>query len=267
MMRHAWLVLWLALTAASAGGIAWDAIHRLTGGAWGVTLSPWFRRLRALLPLAAMVGLPLLFSAAALFPWLREPVDEARRWYLSFPGLAWRTIACFLTWAGAWWLLSRAPALSLVAWLLACSVFANDWIVSLWSDWRSAAIGLVYALAQLSLAMSTALLGTWPDDTPVATRRDIASIVFALCLGWGYLAGVDYLTAWSSDLPYEAAWYLPRTQGRWAVVVVAAVWFQLLVPFALLLVRSWKGSRAVLRVAGASVFIGQVCHLAWMTMP
>ncbi|HEY4294229.1 hypothetical protein [Luteibacter sp.] len=270
MILHAWLAAWLLFTGASVGAIAWQAIHRLTGGAWGGVLATRWRMLRMLLPLAALASAPMLIAAPHLFPWIHHPVEEARRWYLSYPFLAWRTAGCFVAWAIAWRLATRAPAASLIVWLFACGVFANDWIVSLSPEWRSSAIGLVLALGQLLVALSTAVLLRTPRESSVVPpifRGDQASLLFAACLGWAYLAGIDYLTAWMADLPYETAWYLPRTQGSWAALAIAAIVFQLVVPFVLLLSRKAKARVHVLRAAAASVLLGQACHVAWMVMP
>lgn len=270
MILHAYLAAWLLLTAASVGAIAWQAVHRLTGGAWGVALAAPWRGLRLLLPLAALAAAPLLIDAPHLFPWIGDPAEEARRWYLDYPFLVWRTMGCFVVWAVAWRLASRVPAASLIAWLFACGIFANDWIVSLSPEWRSSAMGLVVAVGQLLTALAFGVLVRTRRETTDAEPtlpRDQSSLLFAACLGWAYLAGIDYLTAWMADLPYETAWYLPRTEGSWAVLVVAAIVLQLVVPFVLLLSRTAKGHLAVLRTAAVSVLLGQACHIAWMVMP
>lgn len=270
MILHAYLTAWLLITGATMGGIAWQAIHRLTGGAWGDDLAVCWRWLRLWLPLAALGAIPLLVGAHHLFPWLHEPPEEARLWYLNYTGLVWRTIACFLAWAAAWWLLARASAASLILWLFACGVFANDWIVSLTPEWRSSVMGLVVALGHLLLGLAVPLLMRTRRDSsamPAQVRRDQASLLFAACLGWTYLVGIDYLTAWMADLPYETAWYLPRTTGTWAVVAVAAVVTQGVLPFLLLLMQRAKAWPGAVRTAAASALVGQACHVAWMVMP
>lgn len=269
MMAHAWLAFWLMFTGVTVGATAWKAIHSLTGGAWGDTLAPALLGLRRLFPVAAMVGLPLLLGAAHVFPWIDAPVDAARRWYLNYPFLAYRSIACFLAWGVAWRLCRRAPAVSLIIWLFTCGVFGNDWIVSLAPEWRSADIGLVVALSQLVVSFAVALLasGRVLIEIDHATRRDLGGLLLALCLGWAYLAGIDYLTAWIADQPFETAWYLPRTLGIWAVLAIAALAFHLLLPFALLLVRSAKEKAHVLRTASVSALLGQACYVCWMVLP
>ncbi|MGE7138289.1 hypothetical protein ACQKIE_11725 [Luteibacter sp. NPDC031894] len=270
MILHAWLAAWLMVTGASVGAIAWQAIHRLTGGAWGDILAARWRTLRLLLPVAALAAVPLLIDAPHLFPWINEPVEASRDWYLDYAFLVWRTAGCFIAWAVAWRFVIRAPAASLIVWLFACGVFANDWIVSLTPAWRSSVMGLVVALGQLLLALAVALLmrarRESPDVSPT-THGDQGSLLFAASLGWAYLVGIDYLTAWMADLPSETIWYLPRTQTPWAALAVAAIVLQLVVPTVLLLSRTAKTRLPVLRTAAASVLLGQACHVAWMVMP
>jgi hypothetical protein len=270
MIAHAWLATWLLATWACLGGMAWTAVHSLTGGAWGDGLGASLRRQRRWLPIVAMLGLPLLFAAAHVFPWIASAPEPWRQWYLNYPALAYRTLGCFVAWAIGRWLLPRAPALTLIVWLFADGVFANDWIVSLTPAWRSSDIGLVAAVGQLSVAMAVAAfaLSREPDDAwSRSLRCDAAGLLMALGLGWAYLAGVDYLTAWMADQPYETAWYLPRTEGAWAAVAVAAVFFHLILPFCLLLPESLRSHRIALRTAGASMVLGEACHLAWMVLP
>lgn len=270
MILHGFLAAWLLLTAACVGGIAWQAIHRLTGGAWGDDLAGRWKRLRSLLPLAALAAVPLLLDAHHLFPWIDEPVEKARLWYFNYSFLVWRTVGCFLAWSLAWWLISRAAAASLIVWLFTCGVFATDWIVSLTPEWRSSVISLILAVGQLSMGLAVALLMPAPRGLPAAaerTRRDESSLLFATCLGWTYLVGIDYLTAWMADLPYETAWYLPRTVGLPAMLALAAIVAQGIVPFALLLTQRAKTMPGLVRAAAASVALGQACHMAWMVMP
>lgn len=268
MIARAFLLASLFVTWAGAGAVAWLAIHRLTGGGWGEAIEPRLRRLRVLLTLGAIASIALLVAAAQLFPWLHQPVEATRRWYFSHVFLVWRTAGCFIAWGAGAWLTRRAPAATLILWLFACGVFANDWIVSLSPDWRSSAIGLIAALGQLVVAFTSVTLLTSTGRMEAhGASRDLGNLLIALCLGWVYLAGVDYLTAWMADLPYETAWYLPRTRGPWALLAVAALVFHLVIPFAVLLARSVSSETKALRVAAASALFGQACHLAWMVLP
>jgi hypothetical protein len=269
MIAHALLAAWLLATWACIGAVAWRAIHALTGGAWGDAIAGSLQGQRRALPLVAMAGLPWLMAAAYVLPWIHDAPATSRQWYLNYPFLAYRTIGCFVAWSAARWAAARTPSLSLIVWLFGCGVFATDWIASLQPAWRSSAIGLVAAVGQLSVTMSIAALSLCrePEHGPTpAHRRDIAGLLVALCLGWAYLAGIDYLTAWMADLPFETVWYLPRTQGPWAWVAVAAVVFHLVLPCCLLLAGGMH-RRGRLSAAAACVLAGETCHLAWMVIP
>lgn len=270
MIAHALLAVWLLATWACVGAVAWRAIHALTAGAWGVEVDMPLRWQRAWLPLVAMLGLPFLIAATHIFPWIAQAPAPSRQWYLNYPALAARTVACIVVWAAGRWLAGRAPALCLILWLFACGVFANDWIVSLQPEWRSSAIGLVAAVGQLCVAMAIAIVvvtGRAGGARAESVRHDLAGLLVALCLGWAYLVGIDYLTAWMADLPYETVWYLPRTRGAWAGVAVAALLLHLVIPCGLLLPRALRARPGILRWAAVSVLAGEACHLAWMTMP
>lgn len=263
-MTRLMLVIWLLVTAAATGASAWIAIHRLTGGVWGQPTAAW-RRMAWLLPISAMLAAALLLWAPAVLPWMHHAVPDERTWYLSRAGITLRTVGCFFALVTAAALAQRLPALSLILWLLACGGLASDWIVALSPDWRSSIIGFQMAVAGLATAFAAALLMQPADDPRV--RRDHAGMLIALCLGWAYLAGCDYLTAWVGDQPFETGWYLPRLGNGWVTLILLATVAHLLVPLVLLLTRGARGRSWPLRMAAASALAGQACHLAWMVLP
>jgi len=267
VIAHVGVVLWLMLLWACVGAVAWEATHALAGGAWGHALAPAWRRQRRWLPVAMLLAAALLIGASHVFPWLVRPVEPSRQWYLNLPALVLRTIVCLGAFGVGGALVRRTPALVLVLWLFATGIVANDWIVSLAPDWRSSAIGLIAAVGQLSVALALAVATMETTSVTPATRSDAGSLLIAVSLGWAYLAGVDYLTAWMGDLPYETGWYLPRTRGPWAWLAVGAVALHLVVPAALLLPRHGREGRLSLRAAAVSVLAGEACHIAWMVVP
>lgn len=260
------LCAWLLATAVAGGAVAWRAIHPLTGGAWGSASASTWAKLLWLLPLAALGAVVFLIAADAVLPWIDAPVSPARQWYVDRAFLTVRTLACLTAWAVGALLARRLPALALVLWLLACGVFATDWIASLTPEWRSSVLGLTFACMQLTLALSVTVWFAAPEATP-DVRSDLGALLLAACLGWAYLAGVDYLTAWIADQPYETGWYLPRVHGPFALLAVAAAVSHLAVPFTLLVMRRARRHAGLLRTAAASVAFGEACHLVWMVVP
>lgn len=257
---------WLLVSALAGGAVAWRAIHRLTGGAWGNATAPTQAKLLWLLPLAVLGGIAFLVAAGAVLPWIDTPVEPQRLWYFDRAFLTVRTLACLLAWSVGAVFARRLPALVLVLWLFACGVFSADWIASLAPDWRSSVLGLTFACMQLTLALSVATWFAALEATP-DVRADLGALLLTACLGWAYLAGVDYLTAWIADQPYETGWYLPRVRGPFALLAVAAFMAHLAVPSALLVARQARRRPRVLRAAALSAVVGEACHLAWMVLP
>jgi hypothetical protein len=88
-----------------------------------------------------------------------------------------------------------------------------------------------------------------------------------LVLAWGYLAFMDYLTAWIADLPAETVWYLPRVKTGWRWLGAFLVLFHLALPFAVLLSRQVKQRVAWLAGVALWLFVAQVGYVAWLVLP
>lgn len=233
MIIHVVLFGALLLLAAGAGATAWRAIHRLTGGAWGHAIHATLRLESWLLvPGTAMV---------ALTAWAA--------------GASWVAIAAPTGFVLAALLTTRAPALSLILWIAASTALNPS---------HSTVQGMVYAVDTLGLSLAIALVARPPGDAN--PRYDLASLLLVWIVGWAYLAGVDYLTAWIADLPPELAWYLPRLHQPWVVLIVVA---SLAISIALVLLLSARLRRhvAILRVAAALICVGEACYLAWRWIP
>ena len=72
----AYLFALLFFTGLSTGALALLMIHQLTGGAWGYDLRPGLLAAARVLPLLALLALPLLFGVNALYP--GRPRDTTR---------------------------------------------------------------------------------------------------------------------------------------------------------------------------------------------
>ena len=159
---------------AAAGLFGRGAGHGLPG--WWV--APWFLAVRAVVILAVLVGLALVFSRT--------------------PGRPRRGLAGF----GA------------ILYVAAASIAAVDWVLAVQPGLGSSVIGVVLVMAQAGLA--AALAGfVLAVRTPPGERAShgVALLLAVLLAGWGFVHFIQFLTVWSADLPEEAAWYLPRVTG------------------------------------------------------
>jgi hypothetical protein len=268
------------------GSVALLMVHRLAGnGEWGRELRAPLLAASRVLPLLALLLLPILFGAAWLYPWMQavvpgDPQVAQQRWYLNTPFFVLRAILCFAAWL---WLahglrrrlrdpqrkaaLPRFAALGLIVYLLTVSVAAVDWIMSLVPAWHSSVFGLIVATGQLLAAGALAVCCRIDERSPAACRGDLGSVLLVLVLAWSYLAFMDYLTVWIADLPGETVWYLPRLHTSWRWLGVWLVVFHLVLPFAVLLSRRAKQSRRWLGGIAGLLLLAQASYALWLVLP
>ncbi len=266
------------------GSVGLLMVHRLAGnGDWGRELRVPLLAAGRVLPLLAILLLPILIGAAQLFPWMQASVPDAphiaqQRWYLNRPFFLLRAALCFAAWL---WLahglrrrlrdpageLTRFAATGLIVYLITVSVAAVDWIMSLVPAWHSSVFGLIVGTGQLLAAAALAVCCHADGGATPRRRGDIGSILLVLVLAWSYLAFMDYLTVWIADLPTETVWYLPRLRTGWRWLGAWLVVFHLLVPFALLLSRRVKQDRRWLRAIAGLLLLAQAVYALWLVLP
>lgn len=287
---------WLGI---SIGCLALSMIHHLTGGTWGVPVRRVWEAAAGLLPLLAVLFVPLAFGIEVLYPWARaaaadDPILQHKAAYLNEPFFLVRFVLYFAAWIGlAVWLRSisarqdRAadPRLSkraqviaapgLVLWAFVTTFAYVDWLMSLEPHWFSTIYGVYFfgssgmsAMAFL-IVVAALLVRRAPFDDWLARRHfhDWGKLLFAFVLLWTYFAVSQFLITWSGNLPEDILWYLHRMSHGWQFVGLALVVFQFALPFALLLSRDIKrNTRAIAAVAVLVLVMRWVDHL-WQIAP
>jgi hypothetical protein len=232
--------------------------------AWRVPLSfgsAWFG-------LAIAFAVAIATGVAHIFDWGAEGF-RAQHGYLNAPFFLVRWVFIFAAWFFATRMMTSRQAWKIAAALLIFFVVANaiafDWIMALTPAWHSSDFGLRWSVDGLLLA-ATIAVGWSSRNDEMRDRIDGATLLFALNLGWIYLMFVDYVTAWSGNLPDEAAWYGVRTQGVWAIAGMTFVTIHLVVAV-LLLMRTIKSSTTILRGIVALILIAQCVETEWTIVP
>ncbi len=269
------LVFWLGI---ALGAFALLAIHALTGGLWLAPLFPVLAPAVATLPVFALLALPLLPGAAALWPWVADPSVVPRatvaQWYLNLPGFALRGAVALAGWSVLGLLLVRsgarrpglgAPALIFHA--FAVTLLGVDWILSLDPHFRSTVFGAALGVTQILAALAWAAL---LEPEPAGFRGkagDLARLIMAAALGAVYLGFAQFLVAWYGNLPYKAAWFLKREELPWILLEGASVALSAILPVAALLPAVLRRSPRMLAWVGAGVLLGVWLHLVWLVGP
>ena len=281
-----YLAAYVFFLAPALGSVALLMVHRLAGnGDWGRELRAPLLAASRVLPLLALLLLPILFGVAWLYPWTQAEVHGAadiarQRWYLDTPFFGLRALLCFAAWL---WLarglrqrlrdprldasLPRFAAMGLIIYLVTVSVAAVDWIMSLVPAWHSSVFGLIVATGQLLAAAALGVYCRMGDRAAVSRMNDLGSVLLVLVLAWSYLAFMDFLTAWIADLPAETAWYLPRLRTGWRWLGASLAVFHLLLPFAVLLSRRAKQSRRWLGGVAGLLLGAQAVYALWLVLP
>lgn len=278
-----YLFAFLFFTGLSVGSLALVMVHLLTGGAWGDYLRPQLLAAARILPLQAVLVLPILFGLPVLYPWARadllahDSLLRSQSWYLDPTSFVIRTIVYFVLWLSLLVILgrsvsnpARADALpriaapGLIVYALSTLLAATDWAMSLLPHWHSSTFGMMVATGWMLAAAALAVLCAVSAGDPMP---DLGNLLLMFVLAWSYLAFMQYLTIWIADLPAETAWYIPRTLTSWRALAGFLIVFHFAVPFAVLLSRRAKQRRAWLAWIAALLLLANLADALWLIVP
>ena len=260
-----YLFAWLLFLGLALGGMANLMLHNLTGGPWGLAVRPTFIAAARLVPLAALLGIPVLIGMRHLFP-------IAESGWFSAPFFVARSVVYLLVWSG-FALFVRASvagsAIGLIVYVFTTSLAATDWIASLVPQWYSTGFGLVVAIGQMlgAMALAVANVGFRARASQRQMFNDLGNLLLMYVMTWAYLAFMQFLIVWVGNLPREIAWYVPRLQTGWVALGVILVVFHFFAPLAILLFRSAKRSALFLGSLAAGLLAVHVIDVYWLVAP
>ncbi|MFD1283231.1 hypothetical protein, partial [Methylobacterium goesingense] len=205
-----YLAGWLALLSLPLGALPLVAALDAVAPERFASLRPALAACLRLMPVAAILALPLGAVVPALYPFATgspAATPLAAIW-LTLPFLAARLATAHALWL---WLCRRVAAGRgpVALWLGLHAVLATllsfDLITALDPRLGSSLIGLLTMAAWSGAAIASALLVT-PARGPEAGLLPLAVLTAA----WAFLHFVQFLVVWSANLPAEVAWYLAR---------------------------------------------------------
>jgi hypothetical protein len=302
---RSWLIGWMLWAGAALGCLGVLMLQHLTGGAWGIVIRRPLEAGTRTLPLLALLFVPILAGLKSLYPWARPEVVAAdellqhKAAYLNGGFFTLRAALIFAVWIGLaaafnrWSLqqdtapaqgpvregleqkLGRFAGPGLAIYVLAMTFASVDWIMSLEPHWFSTIFGMLFAASQALEAMAVSIIALFllSRRAPLEGRltrghfHDLAKLLFAFTLVWTYLAFSQFLIIWGGNLAEEIPWYLARLRGGWEWMGLSLLLLQFVVPFSLLLPRSFNfRAPLVVRVA-ALVIVMRWVDLVWMVEP
>lgn len=242
------LVCWLVLGAMPAYFAAWLFWIGVPMGALPIVMTmeasaatrspllPVLRAMLPLLPLGAILALPLLGGLSGLFA--RPDLPGALPAWWTAPGaLAVRDGVALIVLsllALLFWRRPRSPrravaVAGLLLTLVLVTALAIDMVLAPQPALGSSLAGLLLIAGQMALAGSLAGLIVAVGSAPGARLPGGTGLLLGLVVtAWFFLQFVQFLVVWSANLPAEAAWYI----GRFAGVGTAGVAFAVIAALA-----------------------------------
>jgi hypothetical protein len=166
-------------------------------------------------------------------------------------------------------------AFGIVAYCLAVTFAAVDWLMSLQPHWFSTIYG-IYLLGSQGLSALAFLIvaGVFLSRrAPLAGLiqprhfHDWGKLLFAFVMLWAYFSFSQFLITWAGDLPEETQFYIPRMQGGWGLLALAIVVFHFALPFVLLLSRDFKRNARLLGGVALGLLVMRWLELVWQVEP
>ena len=302
-LMPSWLIGFMFTLGLSLGCFALLMVQHMTGGHWGLVTRRIFEAGASLIPLCALLFIPVAVFTPKLYLWARpeavaaDAILQFKAPYLNWKFFVLRAVVYFVVWIFCAMLLNKwsaqqdrgevamteadsrrfrvVSAPGLLVYVILLSLAAVDWMMSLDPHWYSTIYGLILVVGQalsalaFSVAVLALLLTREPMSSVLTTRHfhALGKLMLAFVMLWAYFSFSQFLIIWSGNLPEEIPYYLERLKGGWQYVSLGLVAGHFVLPFCLLLSQDLKKRPKLLaRVAWFIVAI-RLYDLIWLIAP
>ncbi len=296
---HSYLCAFLFWLGISLGSVAILMLHHLVGGLWGFVIQRILETAGRLLPLMALLFIPILIGMPYLYEWTHVEATEIavlkhKSLYLNVPFFVVRTVLYFAIWTSMAFLLARwsrrvdetgDPELvvrmeqlsgpGLVIYSLTMTFAGVDWAMSLEPEWYSTIFGMLFLVGQVlsALCFAVIVMCILADRKPLAEVvtpkqfHDLGNLLLTFVMLWAYIAFSQFLIIWSGNIPEEAIWYQHRLHGGWQWVGLTLITLHFGVPFMILLQSRAKKRAGVLSKIAIGLLVLRLVDLFWIVSP
>ncbi|HET9554121.1 MAG TPA: hypothetical protein VFP50_14225 [Anaeromyxobacteraceae bacterium] len=293
-------VYWLGI---ALGALILLGAFHASKARWPVVLRRFLETIPQVIPLFALLFLPIALGLRHLFVWvdpgaldgeLRHLVEHKRP-YLNVPFFLVRAAVYFVLWSVVAHLLRawsvrqdadgghaltlkqrRLGAGSLPFLALTLSFAAFDWMMSLDPRFYSTIFGVywfagsfvgAFAVLAIAAAATRGDPGQFGHHLNADHLHSLGKFLLAFTAFWAYIAFSQFMLIWIANVPEEVPWYLVRTGSPWGAVGVFLALGHFLVPFFLLLSRDLKRSPTRLAAMSGWMLLVHWVDVHWVIMP
>lgn len=302
---HAYLLAVMYVTSLGVGGLFFVLAHHLTGGRWGTTVRRLAEITAGTLAVSfCMYLLVIIFSVLAgsdsLYPWVNrdlvegDPILKSKMHYLDPKWFSIRACVYYVLWIGmAWRMLGlstrqdssepmrRAKAMQwyagpmMLVYALSMNFASFDFMMSLEPHWFSTMFGVYFFAGSFEGFLAWLILlcvvlqgrGVLTQSVTTEHYHDIAKLMFAFVVFWGYIAFSQYMLIWYAAIPEETLWFDIRQQGIWPYWGLALAAGHLLVPFLGFMSRAIRRNKQLMFFWACWMLAVHWMDLAYIILP
>jgi len=295
-----YLIAFTFMISIGIGALFLIALEYIVGADWSVPIRRVVEFFAAVIPLLALLVIPLLLNVGELIHWSHTEAvaeDEILQGKAPYLNVSFFIIRVFVL-IGLWSLFYfffirnskkqdttkdqkltkiniRLSAVFIPIFAFTITISAIDWLMSIEPHWFSTIIGVYFfagtviaALAAVTLA--TVLLKENGYLHPAMTNDHLYSLgalLFAFVNFWGYIAFSQYMLIWYADLPEETFWFMQKWEGSWAIFSVGLIIVKFLVPYIVLVSQPSKMDPKKLKFISVWLLFAHLYDLFWFVMP
>jgi hypothetical protein len=300
--RHAafvHVVNFLFLTSVGIGALFLVALEYIAGAVWSVPMRRVNEFLAALIPIAALIAVPLFFHLHDLYQWVNaetvahDAVLKIKEPYLNVNFFTVRFVVIFGIWTLFFYLFTqnsqrqdidedqkhtkfniRLAAAFIPIFAIGITLVAIDWAMSLEPHWYSTIYGVYYFSGTVLAGVTTATYiivklhehGYFPQ-----LKRDhfysLGTLMFVFVNFWAYIAFSQFLLVWYANLPEETYWFIARWKNGWEYISVLLIIVHFAVPYFMLLSQDSKMDLKRLKFISIWILFAHMLDLYWLVMP
>lgn len=294
---RSYLVAFLFWTEVSLGCLALLMLVNIVSGRWAYAIKRLAAAGARVLPLMAIIFIPLLFGLSRIYPWAVEGWAEGElvndKLFLSTPLVLLRAVIYFVVWIGLAYVITnlsyrhdetgdeatmrrmqRYSVVGMILFFITASFAAIDWTMSLNDHWYSSVFGWLTISRQVLAGVAfliVALAFFWSREAIARVMNqqvlvDLGAILLASLLTWIYLSFTQFFIMWAGNLPSKVDWYTQRTAGMWGGYANLLILFHA-IALLFLLAPGLKRVRPLVVGVALLLLVLRLAELYWVVMP
>ena len=153
---------------------------------------------------------------------------------------------------------------------------AFDFQMSLAPKWFSTMYPVYFFASSVLGALCTMMLfalllqrsGRVTDEITVEHYHDLAKLIFAFIVFWGYIAFSQFMLIWYANIPEETFWFKYRMEkAGWVTVSLVLLFGHLLIPLLGIMARTVRRNKKFLLGAAIYLLFMHWVDCYWLVMP